>query len=98
MQVLIARETARQLSMGDNISEPTNLPDFNVGEDIPKDLGEKYGQACFEADGFAQVRRSDVIPIAFLCLCCVSFRKLGLVTHPSARSVTWAFASTRARR
>ena len=55
-QLLIARETARTLSMGDNVLEPDNLPDFNVGEDVPKDLGEKYGQMCFEADGFAQVR------------------------------------------
>lgn len=29
-QTLIARETARQLNMGDNISEPQGLPEFKV--------------------------------------------------------------------
>jgi magnesium-transporting ATPase (P-type) len=54
--LLIARETARQLAMGDNISEAHDLPEFNVGEDIPKDLGKKYGAGVFESDGFAQAR------------------------------------------
>jgi hypothetical protein len=64
-QVLIARETARQLSMGDNISEATGLPEFKVGSQIPKDLAQKFGSMCFEADGFAQVcrlSRAQVLP------------------------------------
>jgi H+-transporting ATPase len=56
-QLLVARETARQLSMGTNILEPHGLPDFTVGDPIPKDLGTKYGELCYEADGFAQARR-----------------------------------------
>jgi H+-transporting ATPase len=60
-QLLIARETARQLSMGDNISLAHGLPDFQVGSDIPKDLGKKFGQMCYDSDGFAQV--CDVLPL-----------------------------------
>ena len=51
----MARETARTLSMGDNIVEPDGLPDFEIGQSVPKGLGSKYGQMCYEADGFAQV-------------------------------------------
>jgi H+-transporting ATPase len=60
-QLLIAKETARQLSMGDNISEATGLPEFAVGSSIPKDLATKFGNMCFEADGFAQVRTQSGI-------------------------------------
>lgn len=58
MQQLIAKETARQLAMGDNILDPTDLPDFKVGSEVPKDLGAKYGTLCYNADGFAQVQIS----------------------------------------
>lgn len=54
-QLLIGRETARQLGMGINILDPSNLPTLTVGGDVPRDLGEKYGDMCYEADGFAQV-------------------------------------------
>ena len=66
-QLLVAKETARQLSMGTNILEPHGLPDFKVGEPVPKDLGDKYGEMCYNADGFAQVRTaliSDLFSIS----------------------------------
>lgn len=73
MQVLIAKETSRQLGMGDNVSEPHMLPNFNVGEDVPKDLGKKYGKMCYEADGFAQVRtnlNASMLPACLALYAC----------------------------
>jgi H+-transporting ATPase len=53
--LLIAKETARQLEMGDHICDPKGLPAFTVGSDVPKDLAQKYGDMCYLCDGFAQV-------------------------------------------
>ena len=112
-QTISAYETARQLDMGDNITEPQGLPEFKarrrqrvfcskqraasaglqdlsehgvfffffssalaharyvwrltrrgaqVGEDIPQDLGDRFGKMCFEADGFAQARAPHLPP------------------------------------
>ena len=55
MQLLIAKETARQLDMGTTILSPEKLPDFEVGTSVPTDLGTKYGKLCVDSDGFAQV-------------------------------------------
>lgn len=55
LQILIGKETSRQLGMGTNILGPQKLPRFEVGGDVPNDLGKLYGKMCYEADGFAQV-------------------------------------------
>jgi len=52
---VIAKETARQLSLGTNIPDAANLPTMDADGKIPKDLGKKYGKMILEADGFAQV-------------------------------------------
>ena len=93
-QRLVAQETARQLSMGTNILDPQGLPDFKVGEPVPKDLGAKYGEMCYDADGFAQVcrarcgcRRMGVVIPEFMwtglqgdASCCICLR----VLHPAS--------------
>jgi len=55
--ILIAKETARQLGMGENILGRENLPEM-AGENKdkePKDLVSKYGTMIRDADGFAEV-------------------------------------------
>jgi hypothetical protein len=51
----IARETARQLGMGDNISSAANLPTLAAGDAPPTTLGRDYGEMITNSDGFAGV-------------------------------------------
>jgi H+-transporting ATPase len=75
--LLIARETARMLGMGLEIKDPKELPAFEVGSAIPKDLHTKYGDLCYEADGFAQVRQAWIHCHLVFPPYCVLF-----ITHP----------------
>lgn len=55
--LLIAKETARRLGMGDNIQDKAHLPNLDpVTKEAPNDLAEKYGPMCLMADGFAEAR------------------------------------------
>jgi H+-transporting ATPase len=54
--MLIAKETARALNMGDNILSSTGLPVLDpITKEKPPNLKAKYGPMCLAADGFAQV-------------------------------------------
>jgi H+-transporting ATPase len=54
--LLIARETARTLSMGDFVVNSDGLPLLDpVSKAKPPHLGRDYGDLCLAADGFAQV-------------------------------------------
>lgn len=53
--LLIARETARVLGMGTNISDPSQLPNLDENGKAPADLRDKYGKLIDDSDGFAQV-------------------------------------------
>jgi H+-transporting ATPase len=54
--LLIAKETARRLDMGDNILLSDGLPLLDpVTKQKPKDLSKKFGDTVLAADGFAQV-------------------------------------------
>lgn len=54
--LLIARETARQLEMGTNITDAANLPMLDPDtKEAPNNLVEDYGAHCYVHDGFAQV-------------------------------------------
>ena len=54
--LLIAKETARVLDLGDNIRSSAGLPILDpVTKLKPKNLGRDYGDMCLSADGFAQV-------------------------------------------
>ena len=54
--LLIARETARQLEMGTNITDAANLPMLDPEtKEAPPNLVENYGAHCYAHDGFAQV-------------------------------------------
>lgn len=54
--LLIARNTALQLEMGDRIFTAERLPMLDpVTKAKPADLGKNYGDLCLAADGFAQV-------------------------------------------
>jgi magnesium-transporting ATPase (P-type) len=58
--LLIAKETARRLGMGDNIQNKAHLPNLDpVTKEAPKDLVEKYGPMCLMADGFAEARHQQ---------------------------------------
>ncbi len=54
-QVVIARETAAQLSLGTNIANAKGLPGLPADGKVPSDLGQKYGAMILAADGFAEV-------------------------------------------
>ena len=51
----IAKETGRTLGMGDNILLPTELPNYDTQQELPKTLGDDYGEMIEDCDGFAQV-------------------------------------------
>jgi len=53
---LIAKETSKQLNLGDYVTNADGLP-MLVGEKKvkPENLGRDYGDMCLAADGFAQV-------------------------------------------
>lgn len=54
--LLIAKQTANALAMGDMIFGPENLPMLDpVTKKKTDKLGETYGNLCLAADGFAQV-------------------------------------------
>jgi H+-transporting ATPase len=54
--LLIAKETARVLEMGDNIRSANGLPLLDpVTKAKPENLGRDYGDMCLSTDGFAQV-------------------------------------------
>lgn len=52
---VIAKETCRQLDMGQAIFKADGLPQIRVQDGIPQDLGEKYGAQIESANGFAEV-------------------------------------------
>ena len=54
--VVIAREAARRVGMGDDILVAAGLPSLEEGSRVPKNLAVDYGQLIRPADGFAQVR------------------------------------------
>ena len=54
--LLIARNTAVQLEMGDNIFTADRLPLLDPETQCkPSNLSQDYGDLCLVADGFAQV-------------------------------------------
>mmetsp|Transcript_8467 Transcript_8467/g.18971 ORF Transcript_8467/g.18971 Transcript_8467/m.18971 type:complete len:823 (+) Transcript_8467:274-2742(+) len=54
--LLIAKQTAEALAMGNMIFGSENLPLLDpVTKQKPADLGKTYGNLCLAADGFAQV-------------------------------------------
>ena len=53
--ILIAKETARRLEMGDNILDPEGLPLLDADKKKPKNLSKNYGNLILGSDGFAQV-------------------------------------------
>ena len=54
--LLIAKETARVLDMGDNIRSANGLPLLDpITKMKPPNLGRDYGDMCLSTDGFAQV-------------------------------------------
>ena len=53
--ILIAKETARRLEMGDNILGPEGLPLLDADKKKPKNLSKNYGNLILGSDGFAQV-------------------------------------------
>lgn len=54
--LLIARETARVLDMGDYIKSAEGLPSLDPEtKEKPPDLSKDYGDMCLAVDGFAQV-------------------------------------------
>lgn len=54
--LLIAKETARRLGLGDNIQSSEVLPVLDKrSKQKPANLSENYGKLCKSADGFAQV-------------------------------------------
>jgi H+-transporting ATPase len=54
--LLIARNTAKQLEMGDKILTSETLPTLDPETKAkPENLGRDYGDLCLAADGFAQV-------------------------------------------
>lgn len=54
--LLIARNTARQLGMGDRLFDSKRLPTLDAEtKQKPANLSRDYGDLCLVADGFAQV-------------------------------------------
>eukprot|EP00300_Choanocystis_sp_HF-7_P004147 c13171_g1_i1.p1 GENE.c13171_g1_i1~~c13171_g1_i1.p1 ORF type:complete len:741 (-),score=194.91 c13171_g1_i1:68-2290(-) len=53
--LLIAKEMARRLGLGEHIQSSKNLPMLDEDQNKPKDLGAKYGKDILNSDGFAQV-------------------------------------------
>lgn len=54
--LLIAKQTAKALAMGDKIFDSENLPMLDPETKLkPAGLGKTYGNLCLAADGFAQV-------------------------------------------
>ena len=54
--LLIAKETARRLDMGENINSAEHLPLLDPEtKKKPDNLGRDYGDMCLGTDGFAQV-------------------------------------------
>ena len=53
--LLIAKETSRQLELGDYVLDASGLPMLNDDKSKPKDLARTYGDMCLAADGFSQV-------------------------------------------
>jgi H+-transporting ATPase len=73
--LLIARNTALQLEMGDKIFTADRLPLLDPDTRAkPEDLGKNYGDLCLVADGFAQVYPEH----KYLIVEC--FRELGYVS------------------
>jgi H+-transporting ATPase len=54
--LLIAKETARVLDLGTDISGADQLPMLDpTTKTKPENLGQDYGELCYHSDGFAQV-------------------------------------------
>lgn len=54
-QVLIAKDMARTIGLGQNILLSDGIPDLPADKKAPPDTGLKYGKMIEETDGFAQV-------------------------------------------
>ncbi|CAM9982648.1 unnamed protein product [Phaeothamnion confervicola] len=52
---VIAKETARQLGMGDNIMSSDGLPSLDADGKVPDNVGELIGDQILLCNGFAQV-------------------------------------------
>jgi H+-transporting ATPase len=89
--ILIARETARKLGLGERITGMEHLPILNEEtKQKPENLGEDYGDLCLAADGFAQVFPEH----KYLIVEC--FRELGYKTGMTGDGVNDAPALKRA--
>ena len=53
--LLIAKETSRQLDLGDYILDASGLPMLDDDNQKPANLVRDYGDMCLAADGFSQV-------------------------------------------
>ena len=53
--LIIAKETARRVGIGENILGSSGLPTLEAGSKVPKNLASDYGYLIRPADGFAQV-------------------------------------------
>lgn len=53
--LLIAKEMCRMLNLDPNIATADRLPKLASAQDLPDDLGEKYGDLMLSVGGFAQV-------------------------------------------
>lgn len=53
--LLIAKETARRLGLGDLIRSAEGLPQLDANKKKPKGMAKTYGDMILWSDGFAQV-------------------------------------------
>lgn len=53
--LLIAKEMCRMLDLDTNIATADKLPKMQSAQDLPADLGERYGKFMLSVGGFAQV-------------------------------------------
>ena len=64
--LLIAKQTAKTLSMGDKIYDSKNLPMLDPEtKQKPPDLGKTYGNMVIAADGFAQMFPEHKVSVSF---------------------------------
>ena len=89
--LLIAKETARRLNMGERIFSAEGLPMLDLQtKEKPKDLAENFGELIYNADGFAQVFPEH----KYLIVECL--RELGYKTGMTGDGVNDAPALSRA--
>ena len=64
--LLIAKQTAKTLAMGDKIFGSENLPMLDPEtKEKPPDLGKTYGNMVIAADGFAQMFPEHKVSVFF---------------------------------